>query len=102
MQSKRIVAFAAGLVLGFFTIFLWGLFTPSSVLSWPWPPLVNGSSWPSLLAPTGAEIVVFGFRIKHWMVGLGLIVCSAALVSFKKISAFLFGVGIALILDEIL
>lgn len=86
------LAFVAGLAAGFFALFLWGRFTSYPAVSWGL----------SLLSPGGGQVVVFGFRIKHWMVGVALVACGTVLVPFKRLSGmFLLGVGAALIVDEI-
>lgn len=56
----------------------------------------------SLLSPNGPRVLLFGFRLKHWMIGLTLLMLSP-LISLKsdKAASFVMGFGLILILDEI-
>lgn len=61
----------------------------------------------SLLSPTGAQTTLYGLRIKHWVVGMG--VCFLGLMMttstkknnlVKQISFIILGIGTLLIIDE--
>lgn len=61
----------------------------------------------SLVSPTGAQVTVAGFRIKHWIVGVILAVLayitytlSSKKSPFKTISPVMTGAGIFLVIDE--
>lgn len=61
----------------------------------------------SMLSPTGAKVLVGGFRIKHWLVGVivGVVGVLAYFTENKHTTTKAFGVimtgaGILLILDE--
>lgn len=90
--AGMVLAFGVGLAVGFFILYLWGVFTSSVV----------GVFGLSLLAPNGAQIYVLGYRIKHAYIGLGLVAFGSLLIAFKKITgSFLVGLGLALVVDEI-
>lgn len=59
----------------------------------------------SALSPTGAQVSVGGFRVKHWVPGFFLSVCAFMLFSLKpslmkQIGLTLFGIGAVLMIDE--
>ena len=61
----------------------------------------------SMLSPTGAKVLVGGFRIKHWLVGV-IVLVGGILAYFtedkhsltKQIGTVLIGIGTLLIIDE--
>jgi hypothetical protein len=55
----------------------------------------------SLLSPTGPQIYILGVRIKHWFVGLILLVIGYVIREDYRIGYFLMGFGAILFLDEL-
>ena len=58
----------------------------------------------SLLSPSGPEVYILGFRIKHWIIGLASALIGTILCSKKCyiLSGLLIGFGLILLLDELL
>ena len=58
----------------------------------------------SLLSPSGPEVYILGFRIKHWIIGLASMIAGAILYLRRiyTISGFLIGFGMILFLDELI
>ena len=61
----------------------------------------------SLLSPTGAQTTVYGLRIKHWVVGVGVCLLGFMLTTstkkydlLKQASFVILGIGALLIVDE--
>lgn len=61
----------------------------------------------SILSPTGAQVSVSGFRIKHWVVGVFFVFISTLISSStkkydlaKQSSFVMLGIGTMLIIDE--
>ena len=56
----------------------------------------------SLLSPYGPEICLFGFRIKHWLIGIVFMVMAIPLIKvFPEMGYFFMGFGVILAFDEI-
>lgn len=61
----------------------------------------------SLLSPTGAQFTLMGFRIKHWVTGILIIILSLAITFSKseniivhQIGYTMLGAGAFLVVDE--
>ncbi len=61
----------------------------------------------SLISPTGAQVSVYGFRIKHWIVGLSIGIfgilsyyTQSKKSPLKQICLVMLGTGMFLIVDE--
>ena len=83
--------FALGLGSGALCLFLWNYFTGGVRIS-----LL------SLLSPEGGQVYVAGIRIKHWVLGVWLMLAGALTLRKSSVGAYLLGFGSALLLDELL
>ncbi len=57
----------------------------------------------SLLSPTGAQVTLAGWRIKHWLVGFVIIFFSIFIIldrNTEKLGIIALGAGTALVVDE--
>ena len=55
----------------------------------------------SILSPNGMQFYILGIRIKHWFIGLILMIIGFFLREDDPKAYFLIGLGLILILDEI-
>jgi len=83
--------FVLGAGLGLLSLALWNYLTRGMRISFL-----------SAFAPEGGQVYVAGFRLKHWMVGLGLILAGGLTLNRSVVGAFFIGFGLALFLDEFL
>lgn len=57
----------------------------------------------SIFSPQGAEVYVHGFRIKHWLIGVILLIIGGMIFPYRReVSGFFMGFGTVLLFDELL
>ena len=80
--------FIAGFITGFILLMFWGVFTEGLIFTLQ-----------SMLSPSGGQVYIYGFRVKHWMIGIIAII--AGYLYRGKHGDFLIGFGSILVIDEI-
>jgi len=91
IDSSFILAMVLGAVIAILSLMIWNMLG-SQVYAF------------SLLSPSGPEVYILGFRIKHWIIGLASTLIGTILYSKKcyTLSGLLIGFGLILLLDELL
>ena len=90
IDSSFLLALISGAVIAILSLIVWNMLG-SQVYAF------------SLLSPSGPEVYILGFRIKHWIIGLASALIGTILYSKKCyiLSGLLIGFGLIL-LDELL
>ena len=86
-------SFILGVVIGIIALMMWNAIG-EYVYALPY----------SLLSPSGPEVYVLGFRIKHWIIGLASMTIGGILLLNRNqtLGGLLIGFGLVLFLDELL